>query len=118
MPSKAAPGFYRTERWQKTARAYLESQHWTCERCGAPARLCHHKRRITEATRDDPEVLFSWDNLEALCQDCHNLEHHGSQRLVRFDASGQVTGIRGDVPRLDPGEVARKAREFFAMDGE
>lgn len=33
-----------------------------------------------------------WDNLEALCQDCHNKEHHKQERhkRYRFDENGGI----------------------------
>ena len=53
-------------------------------------------------------IALSWNNLEALCQDCHNKEHHRSKRKKRysFDENGNVIlppirrGFReGETPR-------------------
>ena len=37
-------------------------------------------------------VTLCWDNLEALCQDCHNKEHHKQERhkRYRFDENGGI----------------------------
>ena len=45
---------------------------------------------LTEQNVNDPYIALSWDNLEALCQDCHNKEHHRSKRKKRysFDENG------------------------------
>lgn len=37
-------------------------------------------------------ITLCWDNLEALCQDCHNKEHHKQERHKRyqFDENGGI----------------------------
>lgn len=44
------------------------------------------------ATEGDISVTLCWDNLEALCQDCHNKEHHKQERHKRyqFDENGGI----------------------------
>lgn len=54
----------------------MKSRHYLCERCGEPAKICHHKEYLTPKNINNPEVTLSWYNLEALCQDCHNKEHN------------------------------------------
>lgn len=46
-------------------------------------------KRITDIT---VSVTLCWDNLEALCQDCHNKEHHKQERhkRYRFDENGGI----------------------------
>lgn len=41
---------------------------------------------------NDISVTLCWDNLEALCQDCHNKEHHKQERhkRYRFDENGGI----------------------------
>ena len=41
---------------------------------------------------NDISVTLCWDNLEALCQDCHNKEHHKQERHKRyqFDENGGI----------------------------
>lgn len=87
-----AEDFYKGKQWQEVRRAYLKSKHYICERCGMPAKLVHHKQHITPETINDISVTLSWDNLEALCQDCHNAEHHGTQqpRRYSYDADGNI----------------------------
>lgn len=76
----------------KTRAAYLMSQDYICERCGQPAKIVHHKRWLNRENINDISVTLCWDNLEALCQDCHNKEHHKQERhkRYRFDENGGI----------------------------
>ena len=58
--------------WQRLRAAYLRS-HPLCNRCPGvvPAIVVHHKQPIS----DGGERLDT-ENLEALCETCHN-KHHG-----------------------------------------
>ncbi len=87
-----AKGFYLSATWERTRAAYLVSQDGICERCGEPAKVVHHKRHITRDNINDVAVTLDWDNLEALCQDCHNKEHHKRKTAsrYRFDADGHI----------------------------
>ncbi len=75
MAKDYARGFYQTKAWRKTQAAYMASQHYVCERCGAVARVVHHIQYITPANIHDPNITLNWENLEALCMDCHSDEH-------------------------------------------
>ena len=96
MPSKhGLDPFYNSKRWRRVAAAYLTSKNYLCERCGQPATICHHRRWLNGENVQDLDTALSWDNLEALCQDCHNAEHAGKEhRRVIFDAAGNVTGVQ------------------------
>lgn len=87
-----AKSFYLSAAWEQTRAAYLMSQDYICERCGEPAKVVHHKRYITRANINDIGITLNWDNLEALCQDCHNKEHHKQAPRLRygFDADGRI----------------------------
>ena len=82
---------------QQRGMAGLQSKGYLCERCSTPdnpvvAKIAHHKIYLTRDNINDPRVSLSWENLEALCQDCHNREHHRSKRKQRytFDANGNL----------------------------
>ena len=92
MAKDFAKEFYHSEAWIKCREAYLSERLWTCERCGKPAVIVHHKRYITPSNIGDPDVTLGFDNLEALCQDCHNKEHFGVKAIRRytFDDSGNM----------------------------
>lgn len=71
--------------------------HGLCERCLkngdlVPAKIVHHKIYLTPQNINDPRITLDYSNLEALCQDCHNREHHLEKRVRRYrvDSSGKV----------------------------
>ena len=100
-----ARGFYQSKAWKATQKAYMVSQHYICERCGGPARVVHHIRHITPGNIGDANITLSWDNLEALCMDCHNDEHISASNTARarpaiaeglcFDNDGNL--VQGDA---------------------
>lgn len=87
-----AKRFYLSAGWKKTQAAYMQSQHYICERCGEPAKIVHHKIHLTPNNINDTSITLDWENLEALCQDCHNKEHHRQERQRRyiFDENGNI----------------------------
>lgn len=87
-----AKQFYKGRQWEEVRRAYLMSQHYLCERCGEPAKVVHHRRYLTRENINNPSISLAWNNLEALCQDCHNKEHHAAERKIRykFDENGNI----------------------------
>ena len=109
-----ARSFYNSGRWKEAQSAYMASRCYVCERCGSAARIVHHIRYLTPQNINDPEVALSWDNLEALCQDCHNHEHLGeslSMVGVAFDGNGQIIK-KANVFLVCGGSLERK-REWI-----
>lgn len=89
--------FYKSKEWGRCRDAYLKQAGYFCERCKAKglyetARIVHHKTYLTEDNYKDPSIAFNFDNLEALCQDCHNNEHFGdhTERRYKVDESGRL----------------------------
>lgn len=91
-----AKKFYNSAAWDATRAAYLLSVNGLCERClrrgiVTPAKVVHHKKYLTPKNIGTATVTLSWDNLEALCQDCHNAEHHQHRKKrYTFDANGHI----------------------------
>lgn len=87
-----ARAFYLSNAWKKTRKEYLVSKHRLCERCEQPASIVHHKKYLTPNNINNTSVTLCWDNLEALCQECHNKEHHrnSEQRCYCFDEDGNI----------------------------
>lgn len=88
--------FYRSREWRRVRAAYLESVNRICERCGRPAVIVHHKRYLDAANVHDPAVSLSFDNLEALCRECHNREHFEGRSCepgLYFDAQGNLKTV-------------------------
>lgn len=96
MAKDYAKGFYSSRAWKQTQAAYMESRHYVCERCGGMARIVHHICYITPGNIQNPEITLNWDNLEALCMECHNQEHMGSRSRAVFDADGNMIALRAD----------------------
>ena len=95
---EAQKRFYRSKEWQHCSREYLASVGGLCERCESrgiirPAKIVHHKEYISLCNITDPAVLLSHDNLEALCQDCHNAEHFHCTKRYKVDEFGRVNVI-------------------------
>jgi hypothetical protein len=91
-----AEKFYNNESWEQCRTGFMQSKGWMCERCAKTgsvniAKIAHHKLYLTESNINDPAVSLDWENLEALCQDCHNKEHHKRQTgRYYFDNDGNV----------------------------
>ena len=80
MAKEYAKQFYRSESWEDCRKAYLSKVGGLCERCYkqgliVPAKIVHHKCYITPENINDARVVLNHENLEALCQNCHNKEH-------------------------------------------
>jgi len=45
----------------------------------------------------DPSVALSFDNLEALCIDCHNAEHGLRHDVALFDDAGEIVAVKESV---------------------
>lgn len=89
--------FYKSWPWRRCRDGYLQSVGGLCERCLkagliVPADQVHHKIRVTQENLNDPAVTLNWDNLMALCSDCHH-EIHAKvhERRYRIDEEGHVT---------------------------
>jgi len=88
--------FYKSKAWQKTREAYIAARHGLCERCGAGGKIVHHRVHLTPDNINDPGITLSFDNLELLCQECHNREHHETVPAadgLRFTADGDLIAV-------------------------
>lgn len=88
--------FYNSAAWIKCRELYLQTNGRFCERCLAkgiyePARVVHHKIHLNKENEHDPSITLNFDNLEALCQDCHNNEHFGDHdKRYKVDELGRL----------------------------
>lgn len=90
-----AKRFYNSSLWKRTRKNYLESVHYICERCGKPADIVHHRKHINLSNINNLNILIGFDNLEALCLNCHNKEHFAN-RVYQFDNMGNlISDTRG-----------------------
>lgn len=96
--STFAKAFYESTEWKAARTAYLKKAGYLCERCLRKgllnaAAVVHHRIHLTEDNIRDPKIRTGFDNLEALCWSCHELEHKGKKRRYNVDASGHVVGV-------------------------
>lgn len=89
MAKSIETGFYKTQRWVKCRGAYLNRVGGLCERCLAkgeynPAEIVHHKIHLNRSNYKDEAIAYNFENLEALCFDCHNKEHFGTKSESRY----------------------------------
>lgn len=97
MRKKGQKAFYDSTRWKKCRATYL-ADHPYCERCKANGVLevavhVHHIRYLQEEDYNNPFKALNPDNLEALCFNCHQQEHHGSSAIddsLYFDENGDI----------------------------
>lgn len=88
--ARAIPiSFYNSRAWHKCKEAYLSKVNHLCERClengiYEPAVIVHHRVHLTEENYGNAELMFGFDNLEALCLAHHNEEHFGKKRERRW----------------------------------
>ena len=80
--------FYKQADWIQCRANYLKYCGGFCERCKAkglliPADIVHHKIYLNEDNYRDANVSLNFENLEALCQKCHNAEHFGKSKQAK-----------------------------------
>lgn len=74
--------FYNSPDWKiRLAPKYMADKGYKCEVCGAIASEVHHK--IPIKTDEGWERRLDYNNLKALCLDCHNNEHNRFKRNIR-----------------------------------
>jgi len=103
MAQDYAKQFYRSQEWQKCRVGYIANVNGLCQRCLrvgriTPGKIVHHKTKLTAENIKDQSISLGWDNLELLCQDCHNYTHHGSGKGSTQD--GLCFNERGELIRL------------------
>lgn len=89
-----AKGFYKSKAWQKVSRLYMMSKNYICERCGGVGVICHHKKHLTPFNINNIEITLGENNLECLCQECHNQEHSARASRAIFDNEGRMIGVQ------------------------
>lgn len=89
-----AEQFYKSPAWKNCRDGYMKKVSGLCERCLSqglyePAEIVHHKIHLTPQNIIDPSIALNYDNLEALCRNCHAKEHGSTKRYV-IDEYGRV----------------------------
>lgn len=108
---KYAEAFYKGRKWKKVSGLYMTQQHYVCERCGGVGCICHHKKYITPWNINNPDITLNTDNLECLCQECHNQEHMAKVSRAIFDGDGNMTGVQ------ESAEIREYRKALEALEG-
>lgn len=106
--------FYASEEWQKLRLLLIAERGPVCRRCGKiianPIELiAHHKIELTLGNVHNADVSLNPGNIELICHDCHDKEHHrfahqGEHSVyIVFGAplSGKTTYVRQNMYRGD-----------------
>jgi len=92
--------FYHSAKWQRARAAKIASVFGLCERCHHRGYIVHHKILLTADNINDDNVTLDLNNLEYLCQQCHNREHNGGdvcREEYCFDVNGNF--VPKKIPR-------------------
>ena len=88
-----AKAFYKSQAWKDCRAAYYTHAGGLCECCLAkglynPGVIVHHKIVLTPENITHPEIALGFDNLEAVCTECHRElhehEHHQAHEKLRM----------------------------------
>lgn len=95
MTRNTFESFYKSKTWQRVQADYMKTQDHLCERCKAkglfvPAKIVHHKEHLNFENVYDWSKAYSFDNLEALCLDCHNKEHFSRKKRYEITTNGEL----------------------------
>ena len=82
--------FYRSKEWLTLSKAYLQIVGYRCERCGRIAECVHHKHYMRRP--GGWERRLDWDNLEALCGECHAVEHGRKKQRAPGGGAAETRG--------------------------
>lgn len=89
--------FYSSAAWQSCRNEYMKCAHYLCEDCMKrgiyrPAKEVHHIEELTPENIYRPEVSLSFDNLVALCKECHKARHNQNNkgRRYMFGDNGEI----------------------------
>lgn len=73
--------FYNSKPWKQLKEKKLSAEQYQCEECSRLAVEVHHIKPIQ--TEEGWGLRLDYDNLEALCVNCHNKRHKRFQSRKR-----------------------------------
>jgi 5-methylcytosine-specific restriction endonuclease McrA len=80
---------YQDPQWEPARQECRRRANGLCQRCKSKGKvkhgkIAHHKVWLTDDNKYDWNIAFNPDNLEWLCNDCHEDEHDRSIGLQKF----------------------------------
>ena len=101
--------FYQSKAWKDVRKTIWLKQNLLCNRCHKPVYvdgisewipkenrrtgIVHHKEYLNEVNIDDDNITLNEDNLEGICKECHEKEHHqdiATRKGYEFDIQGNL----------------------------
>ena len=100
MAKEFARKFYSSKAWQECRNEYIKTVHYLCENCMRkgiykPAEIVHHKIELTPMNIDNPELTLGFDNLEAVCRECHSEYHDIHSRWDSVNKRRRINKANG-----------------------
>ena len=109
--------FYNSKPWKSVKKTIWLKQHLLCNRCHRPVYvdglsdylpkekrltgIVHHKIYLDNANVFDDTIALDENNLEGICKDCHEVEHHQNdvvRKEYTFDEYGNLIKKEGGYP--------------------
>lgn len=86
--------FYKSNAWEKCREVVLKRDDYLCQDCLkkgklTPADMVHH----IEELKDNPDRALDIDNLESLCNPCHN-KHHSRHKPKEKAHSNKIKVVK------------------------
>lgn len=85
--------------WVGISKTYRESKNYCCEECNVS--LIGYPRLLHTHHIDGNKQVNTYDNLKALCIDCHRKQPHHDYMRVSWDDMNLLTQLRRDQGILD-----------------
>jgi len=85
--------FYHSAKWKRCRSLVIHKYHGRCKDCGKAGHEVHHIIPLTEQNVNNPYISLGLDNLELLCQDCHNAKRSDNNQVrsdLMFDSEGNL----------------------------
>ena len=107
MAKRFAKAFYHSQAWENCRANYIKQVGGLCERCLAngiytAGVIVHHKTYLTPENITNPLYTTDFSNLELLCKDCHNKEHHYGKYYGKRKPKGRfIVGENGQIIAAD-----------------
>lgn len=101
--------FYNSKVWKNVKKSIWLKQNLLCNRCHRPVYvdgisewipkeqrrtgIVHHIEYLNDSNIYDDNVTINEENLEGICKDCHEKEHHqdiATRKGYKFDIQGNL----------------------------
>ena len=101
--------FYQSKAWKDVRKTIWLKQNLLCNRCHKPVYvdgisewipkeyrrtgIVHHKEYLTDTNISDDNITLNEENLEGICKECHEKEHHQDisvRKGYEFDELGNL----------------------------